>query len=87
MADILVIVRGISATDNGDDVQYDCVFRTSGMGSAVSYLPFTATAPIDALASTISANIKAAAIAAASAAGYVVDVLDKKTLIGNAVAL
>lgn len=88
MADIVINVRpSLGAVTVGDDVEYSGVCRLSGMNATMESMEWTATASPGALAATVNAAIKDAAIAVAVAAGFTVGVLDKKTLLGGAIGL
>lgn len=87
MADIVILVRGLGAVDEGDDVAYSCIARCSGMNNQVASIEFEATAAQGALATTVNTAIKNAAVTAAGVAGYTVGALDKKMILGGAVGV
>jgi hypothetical protein len=87
MADIVIIVQSIGATDNGDQLAFSCSARCSTMDVYDATLTFDALASPSALPTTINAAIKAAGVAAAGDAGFTVGLLDSKTLVGAAVGL
>ena len=88
-SDIVIQVTGVSAasTEN-DDLEYSGSARCSGW-TAYDSTVFWTTDPVStsALAATVNAEIKEAAIAAADVAGCTVGALDKKTVLGGAVGL
>lgn len=87
MADIVIFVFDIGAVASGDDVQYSGGARCSGMTSTDPTIEWLTSVDPGALAATVNAAIKDAAIAAAADAGFTVGALDKKTLLAGAVGL
>lgn len=89
MADIVIYCQSVNAqSDSSDDIEYQGYCRCSGMDASDQSIPWvTGAVAVGALAATINDAIKAAAIVAAGDAGYTVDALDKKTLLGGAVGL
>lgn len=87
MADLAIIVLGVA---NASDFASFEVDGNAIVGNGVTGTFLTWTTPpvsYNALAATINAAIKDAAITAAAAAGFSVGALDKKTLFGGAVGL
>lgn len=87
MADILILVCGYQSAQEGDDIRITGVARCTGMGLADPEIEWFAEVSPGALAATINAAIKAAAIDAAAVREYTVGALDKKTLLAGAVGL
>ena len=87
MAHIVMFISNIGADDTGSGVLYGGYSRLSTMTSADASINFWVNQDANELAATVNAAIKTAAIDAATAAGYTVGALDKRTLIGAAVGL
>lgn len=88
MAHIVIYHIQAGGYETGDDVQYQGKARCSGMVAADPDVEWYANVSPSALAATINAAIKDAAIAAAlDQQDITVGALDKKTIIGGAVGL
>lgn len=90
MPAIVIVVNEYAQYDSDDSNMtiggtYFCAGTQAATGSGGG--SWSAVVPIDALASTINAAIKDAAIAAAAGYEITVGAQDKKTIIGGAVGL
>lgn len=88
MSSIIIFVNNVQTSEDSMDVLISGKIRGSEMTHANADYVFSAIVPVDALASTINATIKQAALDACNGWEYsAVGALDKKTLIGGAVGL
>lgn len=87
MSDILILITGYQPIAESDDIRITGVGRCTAMGLEHPEIEWATDVAPGALAATINAAIKAAAIDAADLRGYTVGLLDKKTLLGGAVGL
>lgn len=86
MADIVILITGMSMTEGGD-VAYSGQALCDGMTSADTPIEWGAEVAPGALAAALNDAVKAAAIAAAEVREYTIGALDKKTLLGAAIDL